>query len=131
MPDVTGLSQTAAQRKLNNAGFRAKVVYVPSDQSQQTVVTQSPQGGTTARRGSRVQVNASLGPNPGALETVPNVLGLTARQATARLRSAGFTVQELPRNVTQQSQAGVVVDLQPRGKVPQGTGVTIYAGRLS
>jgi len=131
VPDVTGLSQAAAQRKLNAAGFRPGVVYVSSDEPLESVVAQSPQGGTTARRGSHVQLNASLGPNPGALQSVPNVLGLTAKQAVARLRSAGFKVQELQRTVTSQSQNGVVVDEQPSGgrKVPVGTTVTVYVGR--
>ena len=95
------------------------------------MVAQSPQGGTRAKRGSHVQLNASLGPNPGALEAVPNVLGLTATQAIAKLRSVGFKVQELARAVSDRSQNGRVVDEQPSGgrKVPQGTTVTIYVGR--
>jgi beta-lactam-binding protein with PASTA domain len=131
VPDVTGLSQAAAQRKLSAAGFKPGVVYVSSNEPLESVVAQSPQGGTTARRGSHVQLNASLGPNPGALQSVPNVLGLTAKQAVARLRSAGFKVQELQRTVSNRSQNGLVVDEQPSGgrKVPVGTTVTVYVGR--
>jgi beta-lactam-binding protein with PASTA domain len=131
VPDVTGLSQASAQRKLAVAGFKPGVVYVSSNEPLESVVAQSPQGGTTARRGSHVQLNASLGPNPGALQSVPNVLGLTAKQAVARLRSAGFKVQELQRTVSSQSQNGLVVDEQPSGgrKVPVGTTVTVYVGR--
>ena len=132
VPDVTGLSQAAAQRKLNAAGFKPGVVYVSSEEPQETVVAQSPQGGTRAKRGSHVQLNASLGPNPGALQTVPNVLGLTAKQAIARLQSVGFKVQELTRTVSDQSQNGVAVDEQPSGgrKAPPSTSVTIYVGRF-
>ncbi len=120
VPDVTGLGQAAAQRRLAAAGFRPGVVYVSSDEPQENVVAQSPQGGTRAKRGSHVQLNASLGPNPGALEAVPNVLGLTATQAIAKLRSVGFKVQELARAVSDRSQNGRVVDEQPSGgrKVP-------------
>jgi beta-lactam-binding protein with PASTA domain len=127
------MSQSAAQARLNVAGFKAGVVYVSSDQPPQMVVTQSPKGGTTAKRGSRVQLNASLGPSPGALETVPNVVGLTARQAIARLQDAGFKVHELSRKVTSLSQNGKVVDEQPSGgrKAPAGSDVTIYVGRVS
>ena len=122
VPDVTGLGQAAAQRRLAAAGFRPGVVYVSSDEPQENVVAQSPQGGTRAKRGSHVQLNASLGPNPGALEAVPNVLGLTATQAIAKLRSVGFKVQELARAVSDRSQNGRVVDEQPSGgrKVPRG-----------
>ena len=133
IPDVTGLSQAAAQRRLAAAGVRPGVVYVSSDEPQENVVAQSPQGGTRAKRGSHVQLNASLGPNPGALQSVPNVLGLTRSQAIARLRSVGFKVQELARRVSDRSQSGRVVDEQPSGgrKVPQGTTVTIYVGRVA
>jgi len=133
VPDVTGLSQAAAQRRLAGAGFKPGVVYVSSDEPLENVVAQSPQGGTRAKRGSHVQLNASLGPNPGALQTVPSVLGLTATHAIARLRSAGFKVQELARAVSDRSQNGRVVDEQPSGgpKVPQGTTVTIYVGRAA
>jgi serine/threonine-protein kinase len=129
VPDVTGMSQAGAQRRLNAAGLKAGVVYVSSNQGPQLVVSQSPQGGTTARRGTRIQLNASLGPNPGAQQTVPNLLGQTKRQAIARLRDAGFKVQELARK-TPSSQRGKVVDEQPRGgrAAPEGSIVTIYVG---
>jgi serine/threonine-protein kinase len=133
VPDVTGLSQAAAQRKLAAAGFKPGVVYVSSNEPLENVVAQSPQGGTRAKRGSHVQLNASLGPNPGALQAVPNVVGLTAKQAVAKLRAVGFKVQELARTVSDRSQSGVVVDEQPSGgrKVPPQTTVTIYLGRAA
>ncbi|HEX2551015.1 MAG TPA: PASTA domain-containing protein [Nocardioidaceae bacterium] len=133
VPDVTGLSQAAAQRKLATAGFKPGVVYVSSGEPLENVVAQSPQGGTRAKRGSHVQLNASLGPNPGALQAVPNVVGQTAKQAVAMLRSVGFKVQELARTVSDRSQNGIVVDEQPSGgrKVPPQTTVTIYVGRAT
>jgi len=127
------MSQAAAQRRLNASGFKAGVVYVSSSQPQETVVAQSPNAGATAKRGSRIQLNASLGPNPAAQQTVPTVVGMTAAQARARLRSAGFKVQQLTRTVKKASQAGKIVDEQPSGgrRVPSGSTVTIYAGRLT
>ena len=131
VPDVTGMSQAQAQRTLNAAGLKAGVVYVPSDEPQETVVTQSPDGGATVKRGTRIQLNASLGPNPSAQQTVPSVLGLSASQARSRLSAAGFKVQQLTRTVSRPSQAGVVVDEQPAGgrRAPAGTTVTIYVGK--
>ena len=133
IPDVTGMSQAAAQRRLNASGFKAGVVYVSSSQPQETVVAQSPNAGATATRGTRIQLNASLGPNPAAQQTVPNVVGMAAAQARARLRSAGLKVQQLTRAVKKVSQAGKIVDEQPSGgrRVPSGSTVTIYAGRLT
>ena len=133
VPDVTSQPQEAAQRQLNTAGFKSRVVYVPSDQPQGTVVSQSPSGGTTAKQGTRITLNASLGPNAGAGAIVPKVLGLDPQTATSRLESAGFQVQRLTQTTTVRSRSGKVVDVQPAAGVraPAGSTVTIYVGRFS
>jgi serine/threonine-protein kinase len=133
VPDVTTRRQDAAQRTLNNAGFKSGVVYVPSDEPQGTVVSQAPAGGLTRSRGTRVQLNVSLGPNPGSLKVVPGVVGLDPQAARAKLSSAGFNVQTLRQVVSSRSQAGKVVDEQPAGgrRAPRRSIVTIYVGRFS
>ena len=132
VPDVTGRAQEAAQRQLNSAGLKAGVVYVPSDQPEGTVVSQSPEAGTTQKRGARIQLNVSLGPSPGEQRAVPDVLGQkTPPPRRRRLESAGFKVQTLPQGVTDANQIGTVVDEQPAGgrRAPVGSTVTIYVGR--
>jgi beta-lactam-binding protein with PASTA domain len=130
VPDVTGQQQDAAQRRLNAAGLKAGVVYVKSDQTQGTVVSQSPQSGTV-KRGTRVQLNVALGAQPGTLKGVPEVRNLTPSAAAAKLRAAGFEVQTLRQDVSDPSQVGKVVDEQPAGgrNAPVGSVVTIYVGR--
>jgi beta-lactam-binding protein with PASTA domain len=61
------------------------------------------------------------------------MVGMSPQRATARLTSAGFTVQRLTRKVSVRSQDGVVVDEQPAGgrKAPGGSTVTIYVGRFA
>jgi serine/threonine-protein kinase len=132
VPDLTGQQQQAALRQLNQVGFKARLVWVPSDQPEGTVVSQSPGGGSTAKEGTRITVNASLGPNPGAGAAVPKVIGLDPQTATSRLVSAGFRVQRLVQKTSVQSQNGKVVDVQPtRGAhAPAGSVVTIYVGRF-
>ena len=131
VPDVTGQRQEAAQRTLNAAGFKAGVVYGPSEDPQGTVVSQSPAGGLTRRTGTRIQLNVSLGPNPVTQKVVPDVLGLDPQAARARLGSAGFNVQTLSQKVSDRSQNGKVVDEQPAGgrRAPARSTVTIYVGR--
>ena len=131
VPDVTGRAQEAAQRQLNSAGLKAGVVYVPSDQPEGAVVSQSPEAGTTQKRGTRIQLNVSLGPSPGEQRAVPDVLGEDPAAAKAKLESAGFKVQTLPQGVTDANQIGTVVDEQPAGgrRAPVGSTVTIYVGR--
>lgn len=132
VPDLTGQQQQAALRALNQVGFKARLVWVPSDQPEGSVVSQSPGGGSTAKEGTRVTVNASLGPNPGAGQTVPKVIGLDPQTATSRLESAGFKVQRLTQKTSVQSQNGKVIDVQPaRGfRAPADSVVTIYVGRF-
>ena len=131
VPDVTGLPQAAAQSRLNAAGLKAGVVYVPSDETQGTVVSQSPQANTTPKRGTRIQLNVSLGPTPGEQRAVPDVLGQDPAAARARLQAAGFKVQLLVQQVTARSEVGKIVDEQPGGgkQAPAGSTVVIYVGR--
>jgi beta-lactam-binding protein with PASTA domain len=133
VPDVTGKPQEAAQRQLNAIGFKSRVVYVPSDQPQGTIVSESPGGGSSAKVGTRITLNASRGPNPTAGQAVPKVIGLDPQTATSRLESAGFHVQRLTQKTSVQSQNGKVVDVQPGAGIhaPAGSTVTIYVGRFS
>ena len=132
VPDVTGQQQDAAQKQLNAAGLKAGVVYVSSDEVQGTVVSQAPEGGTTQKRGTRIQLNVSRGPRA-VVKGVPDVRNLDAGEARAKLAAAGFRVQTLPQGVSDPSQVGVVVDEQPAGgkNAPTGSVVTIYVGRAS
>lgn len=128
-PDVTGQQQDDAQRQLNAAGLKAGVVYVKSDQPQGSVVSQSPAGGQTVKRGTRVQLNVALGAHPGTLKGVPDVRNLDPATARSKLSAAGFNVQTLRQPVTDPSQVGKVVDEQPRGRnAPLHSVVTIYVG---
>ena len=133
VPGVKGQRQEAAQRTLSDAGFKSGVVYVPSDEPQGRVVSQSPAGGLTRARGTRIQLNVSLGPSPGTQKVVPSVVGLDPQAARARLSSAGFNVQTLRQAVSNRSQDEKVVDEQPSGgrRAPARSTVTIYVGRFS
>jgi len=132
VPDLSGQQQQAALRQLNQVGFKARLVWVPSDEPEGSVVSQSPDGGSTAKEGTRITVNASLGPNPGAGQKVPPVIGLDPQTATSRLVSAGFRVQRLVQKTSVRSQNGKVVDVQPaRGfRAPADSVATIYVGRF-
>jgi beta-lactam-binding protein with PASTA domain len=133
VPDVTGQQQDVAQKQLNAAGLKAGVVYVGSDEPQGTVVSQAPEGGTTQKRGTRIQLNVSLGSTPGTLKGVPDVRNLDPGAARAKLTAAGFRVQTLSQGVSDSSQVGKVVDEQPAGgrNAPSGSVVTIYVGRAA
>ena len=58
VPDVTALNEAEARSTLTDAGFRAEVVLVPTDDPAQDgiVLEQQPAGGTNAPRGSVVTI---------------------------------------------------------------------------
>ena len=133
VPRVAGLAQTPALRRLNTLGLRPTVVYVRSSQPANRVVSQSPAQGTTLRRGSRVRVNVSTGPNPQPNASVPNVVGQDQAAAVQSLRDDGFKVAVLNRPTTDESKGGLVVEEQPHAgsSIPGGSRVTIFVGRFS
>ena len=132
VPQVVGLAQTTALRRLNSMGLRPTVVYVPSDRPVNRVLSQSPSAGATLQRGSRVRINVSTGPNPQAAVSVPNVVGQDQASAVQMLSSEGFKVLVLIRPTTDQSKDGMVVEQQPKAgsSIPGGLLVTIFVGRL-
>jgi beta-lactam-binding protein with PASTA domain len=133
VPSFVGASGTFAQRRLVNAGLRARVVYVRSSQTAGRVLSQSPAAGTRVRRGTRVLLNVSAGPTAGAFQSVPDVVGNDQPTATSTLQGAGFKVYVIPLKVADQSSDGKVVDEQPSAasRAPRGATITIYVGRFT
>jgi beta-lactam-binding protein with PASTA domain len=133
VPRIVALAQTPALRRLNVLGLRPAVVYVASSEPANRVIGQSPGEGTSLRKGSRVRVRVSAGPNPQPATSVPNVVGQDQATAADTLRTAGFKVAVLNRPTSDQSRDGVVVEQQPRAgaSIPGGVQVTIFVGRLT
>jgi serine/threonine-protein kinase len=131
VPKVVGLQQGPAQRRLHAARLGSRVLYVASQSPSGQVVSQAPSAGSTVKRGARVTIRVSLGPNQPQTTVVPDVVGNDQQTATSTLRSAGFGVQVIQVPVTDPSQVGMVVDEQPAGgsRAPNGSQVTIYVGQ--
>jgi len=129
VPNVVGIQQSAAQRRLHDGGLRPRVKYVPSSRPVGVVTGQNPGGGTQVKKGSTVLLAVSRGPNP-SLIVVPDVSGKTQQAATTTLQNAGFKVQVLTVKPANPSQSARVVDEQPAGttRAPEGSTVTIYVG---
>ncbi|MFL6030827.1 MAG: PASTA domain-containing protein [Gaiellaceae bacterium] len=130
-PNVTGLAEAPALRRLNVAGLLATVVFEKSSQPTGRVLSQSPSAGSSVRRGSRVRIVVSSGANPQPAASVPNVVGQDQAAAAQALRDAGFRVLVLNRKTADQSQDGVVIEQQPRAgsSIPGNSLVAIYVGR--
>ena len=133
VPRVVALAQTPALRRLNVLGLRPTVVYVRSSEPANRVIVQSPVPGTTSRRGSRVRVSVSTGPNPQPATAIPGVVGQDQATAVQNLRAAGFRVAVLNRPTSDQTKDGIVVEQQPKAgsNIPSGLQITIFVGRFT
>jgi serine/threonine-protein kinase len=130
VPNVVGTRDTEAVARIKMAGFRAQSTAVSSDQPTGTVLTQSPAGGTVARRGTTVKLTVSGGAR---VRVVPNVVGRTEADASRSLRAAGFVARPVDRAVTDPTQDGRVVEQDPGAgtRVQGSTEVLIFVGRLT
>jgi serine/threonine-protein kinase len=130
VPNVVGQQLRAAQDRLQGDGFVVRVAFVESEQPVGRVVAQTPAGGASAKPGSNVRLDVSVGPDPPALREVPNVVGLDETAARSDLEAAGFAVRVLTEPTPDPSEVGVVVRQEPQAgrRAPEGVEVTIYLG---
>ena len=91
VPDVVGESQSAATQTLEAAGFEVGVTETYSTSvAAGSVISQSPQAGSTYEQGGTVTLTVSRGSLP--YSQVPDVVGQDQQQATQALEAAGFKV---------------------------------------
>ncbi len=88
VPNVAGQSEAVATAALRHAGL----VPVPALTASSTVadgvvISETPSAGSAVEKGTRVTIAVSTGPGSSPL---PDVTGLTAAQASAKLKEAGF-----------------------------------------
>ena len=144
VPAVVGQDQGSAREAIKAAGLRPSTQRVPSTQEKNTVVSQSPAGGSSVQKGAGVLLNISEGPpkakdnqdeerQPSATEKVPKVIGQDEISATADLQAAGFSVSTVDQQTADPNEDGIVVDQSPSGgsRADQNSTVTIYVARYS
>jgi beta-lactam-binding protein with PASTA domain/predicted Ser/Thr protein kinase len=113
VPNVTGDTEQAASARLRAVGLSP----VPSLSSSVTVaagrvISQAPSGGSRVSQGARVSIVVSSGPGSAALASVE---GLTAAQALARLRAAGFEPTRKDQPSAKVAQGRVIGTEPPAG----------------
>jgi beta-lactam-binding protein with PASTA domain/predicted Ser/Thr protein kinase len=125
VPQVTNMTERAAERRLENEGLQVGAVTQESseDVEKGRVLEQDPEAGDTAESGSEVNLVISAGSE---MVTVPDVLGQSERDATAQLTDAGLDVDAVEQDSDEPQ--GTVVDSNPRPatSVEAGSTVTIY-----
>ena len=129
VPDVTGLSRDSAENLLSEAGLEVAVEQTESEEPEDDVISQDPAAGTEVDRGSTVTITVSTGIEK---VSVPNVVGLSRRDAIAQLREVGLTASPREVDVTDPTQDGVVTDQRPAAgiEIEKGKAVVIMVGVL-
>ena len=129
VPNVVGSSFATASSQLQAAGFAVARKDVESNQPADTVVTQSPQSGSSVVPGSTVTLSVSKGPKTSA---VPDVTSQDQAGAQDQLKASGFKVRVATQPVSDETQDGIVLSQNPSGntQAPPGTTVTIVVGKL-
>lgn len=126
VPEVVGASVSDATERLQAAGLGVRLVQVPSDEPEGTVVGQSPAAGAEAERGSDVRLNVAEQPTTTTTATtttappepqpatVPEVVGQELAQAARAFAEEGLkvSVRYVP---SREAQGRVVAQAQPAG----------------
>jgi serine/threonine protein kinase/beta-lactam-binding protein with PASTA domain len=122
VPSVAGQSEAAASATLRRAGLvpvpaLAANASVPSG----VVIGETPPTGSVVGKGTHVTISVSAGPGSSAL---PDVAALTAAQAIAKLKGAGFK----PATETQSSatvESGRVISTEPAAETEVRAGASV------
>jgi beta-lactam-binding protein with PASTA domain len=129
VPNVIGLSSDSAQARLDAEGFGVAVQEQEAEEPEGEVIGQSPGGGAQVDIGTTVTITVSTGIQQVG---VPNVVGLSPRDAEGQIRSVGLTAVRSERSVTDPDQDGVVIEQRPGAGVEldEGGQVVIIVGVL-
>jgi serine/threonine-protein kinase len=126
VPDVAGRAVGDASGALEAAGLQTDIAYVVDGSSPLgTVMKQTPDGGTTLKKGASVTLDVAV---PGL---VPDVAGKSAADAQTLLQNAGYKigntsyVQEGPDGTVARTEPGANASLRP------GETVMLYVNGVS
>jgi serine/threonine-protein kinase len=125
VPEVRGLTLAAAQARLreralmmDREGGERYDDEVPAGH----VLRQSPEGGDLVKRGSKVELAVSLGPQ---VVAVPDLAGAALPAAQVTLAAAGLTVGRTLGVYSADGQPGTVVDQSPKPGTRAGAAATV------
>ncbi len=131
VPDVSGMDESSAQKKLEDAGFTvgtSNFVY-SSNYDEGIVIETSPAAGSTVSKDTEIIMSVSRGAQK---ITVPNVVGMNDDDAQAALKSAGLSVTATYQYSDSVSAGKVISQSVGAGnKVSSGTTVNIVVSNGS
>ncbi len=128
VPEVVGLTQSAATQQLESAGFQVEVEEDPSSAEEAgTVLSQQPEGGGKAPKGGTVTIRVATEPETA---TVPDVRGELESDARQQIIDAGFEPVIIYESTTP-ANVGRVLGQSPEKntEAEKGSQVTIRVGK--
>jgi beta-lactam-binding protein with PASTA domain len=121
VPFLVGASKDEARTRLRDAKLKVTFEVKESDEQKGQVLSTDPAGGESVPQGSTVTVVVSDGQ-----EKVPQVIGLTRKEAEEAIRDAGF-VPEVRDDPASTEPNGTVTDQFPRdGVAAEGSTVIVF-----
>ncbi|TDC89204.1 Stk1 family PASTA domain-containing Ser/Thr kinase [Saccharopolyspora aridisoli] len=127
--DLRGQQLETARAFLVGAGFKVSVEQRDSPEPANTVIDQSPSGGTKARTGSTVTLVVSKGNQI----TMPQLQNMSKDEAEAALKAAGWngTLSESDQPTGDPSKDDKVLSSSPQAgqKISKDQSITIYVGK--
>jgi serine/threonine-protein kinase len=127
VPSTAGMTTAEAEEELEDAGFKAEVESIHSEDVEEGLVIHSkPSGGETATRGTSVLLTVSSGPK---LATVPVLAGTQRSVAVQQIRGRGFTPSVEEEESAKPS--GEVIRQTPNAgsQLPAGSTVSIVVSK--
>ncbi|MFE3513881.1 Stk1 family PASTA domain-containing Ser/Thr kinase [Streptomyces sp. NPDC059166] len=108
VPDVLEKSADSARQALEDKGFTVNVKTEESDKTENTVISQDPEGGSKVEKDSEITITVAKK----ATQNVPGVVGKQFADAEAQIKGVGF--ENVSRtDVDSQEPAGTVIEQTP------------------
>ncbi|MFA0815862.1 MAG: Stk1 family PASTA domain-containing Ser/Thr kinase [Anaerofustis sp.] len=129
VPNVVGMTMEEASLQLSKVGLTYDTdEQFSSDVAKGSVISQTPNADEMVRTSEVIQLVISLGPET---SQVPNVVGMSYAEATAAIKSAGFTVGTENYEFNDNYESGYIYDQNPSGGIltTEGTSITIYVSK--
>ncbi|MEU8887262.1 Stk1 family PASTA domain-containing Ser/Thr kinase [Streptomyces sp. NPDC048442] len=126
IPDVMEQTQKRATERLKEAGFTPRVKQADSEQTEGTVIKQSPKGGESAEKGSDVTITIAKKKQL----AVPDLSGQTYEAAEQTLKNLGFQSVSKAEQESEKTP-NTVIDQNPKGNTQAlpGTAITLIVAK--
>ncbi|HEX2959284.1 MAG TPA: PASTA domain-containing protein [Chitinispirillaceae bacterium] len=113
VPGLSGLSYETARQKLYESGLLTEIRSREFDSNvpEDGVISQSPEKGEKVKKGRKIAVVLSKGKE---VAVIPDVRGLSERQARIEMKKSGFTIGKVKKTFSESVPSESVIDAFPQ-----------------